>query len=101
MTAKRERTRRKHRVGLELRGAGPRALIAATVLQAIADLSRGGDLADEAWLWLRSADCRSCLELLEIPYRDFLEVLPSRRLCRGTSTRAFWEDVSPPRERVA
>lgn len=101
MTIKQQRARRKHRVGLELRGAGPRALIAATVLQAIADLERDEELAAEAWSWLRSADCRYCLEILEIPYRDFLDVLPGRRLCRGTSTRAFWEDVQPRHGRVA
>ncbi len=91
MTSK--RARRKRVIGVEIRGDGPRALIAATVLQAISDLRLDGPLREEAQEWLRSAGCRYCLEVLEIPYSPFLEALETRRLQCGTSTRAYWEDM--------
>jgi hypothetical protein len=85
--------RRPRTVGVELRGSGPYALLAATVLQAIADLQQEGQVYEEAREWLLSPGCRYCLELLDIPYHPFLEALQVRRLRRGTSTRAFWEDA--------
>src|SRR5688500_13186487 len=101
MTEKARKVHRRRTIGMELRGSGPTALLAATVLQAVADLQQEGLLAEEAQEWLMSPGCRYCLELLDIPHHTFLEALPSRRLRRGTSTRAFWEDVVKPRDRVA
>lgn len=88
------RKRRPRTVGLEIRGSGPEALLAATVLQAVADLQQegAGDLQQDAREWLLSPGCQYVLEQLDIPYGDFMEALEERRLRRGTSTRAFWED---------
>ncbi len=89
-------------VGVEIRGSGPYALLAATVLQAVSDLQQPGPLRDEAEEWLHSVGCRYCLEMLDVPYMPFMEALQQRRLRCGTSTRAFWEEVAiPPLERVA
>lgn len=90
------RKRRPRTVGLEIRGSGPEALLAATVLQAVADLQHtgAGDLQKDAREWLLSSGCEYVLEQLDIPYEAFLEALEERRLRRGTSTRAFWEDDS-------
>ena len=88
-----KRKRRPRTVGVEIRGSGPHALLAATVLQAVADLQKGGEVYEDARDWLLSPGCRYCLNLLEIPYQPFLEALGERRLRRGTSTRAFWEDA--------
>ena len=90
------RKRRPRTVGLEIRGSGPEALLAATVLQAVADFQQDGacDLQQDAREWLMSSGCQYVLEQLEIPYDDFLEALEERRLRRGTSTRAFWEDTT-------
>ncbi|MDQ4075164.1 MAG: hypothetical protein M3220_02835 [Chloroflexota bacterium] len=85
--------RRKRIIGVEVRGSGPRALIAATVLQAISDLRKEGPLKEEAQEWLLSPACHYCLDVLEIPYGPFIEALQHRRLQCGTSTRAFWEDA--------
>lgn len=81
-------------IGVEIRGSGPKALLAATILQAIMDVQNGGWEGDEARDWLASAGCRYCCEILEIPYSHFMDTLPNRRLKRGTSTRAYWEDVA-------
>lgn len=91
-----KRVRGKRVVGVEVRGEGPRALLAATVLQAISDLRQEGPLHEEAREWLLSPGCRYCLEVLEIPYRPFLQALRLRRLQCGTSTRAFWEEALEP-----
>jgi hypothetical protein len=92
--ARQQRVRRRRIVGVELRGSGPSALLAATVLQAIADLQQDGLLADEARDWLRSPGCQFCLEMLDIPHEPFLQALAHRRLERGTSTRAYWRDAA-------
>jgi hypothetical protein len=81
---------------VEIRGSGPYALLAAMVLQAVADLTQGHVVAKAAQEWLLSPACRICLELLDVPYWPFIEALRNRRLRRGTSTRAFWEDVVEP-----
>jgi hypothetical protein len=80
---------------VEIRGSGPKALLAATVLQAVMDVQNGGWEAEEARDWLMSSGCRFCLEVLEIPYSAFLMRLPTRQLKRGTSTRAYWIDAGP------
>lgn len=89
-----KKVRRPRTIGVEIRGSGPKALLAATVLQAVMDVQNGGWEAEEARDWLASTGCRYCLEVLEIPYRDFLATLPKRQLKRGTSTRAYWIDVA-------
>jgi hypothetical protein len=89
------KTRRPRTVGVEIRGSGPKALLAATILQAIMDVQNGGWEGDDARDWLDSTGCRYCCEVLEIPYTAFIDTLPGRRLKRGTSTRAYWEDVNP------
>ncbi|MGH2544150.1 MAG: hypothetical protein ACRDIB_15225 [Ardenticatenaceae bacterium] len=91
--AARKKQRRPRTIGVEVRGSGPHALIAATVLQAVADLRQDGPLGEAAQEWLLSPGCHYCLDLLDIPYQPFLQALRTRRLCRGTSTRAFWEDA--------
>lgn len=88
--SRRSRTRT---VGVEVRGNGVRALLAAIVLQAVIDAQRSEPAQQEAHVWLRSRACRAVLEELGIPYRRFLDALHERRLRRGTSTRAYWEDV--------
>lgn len=88
------KARRPRTIGVEIRGSGPKALLAATVLQAIMDVQNGGWEGDEAREWLASTGCRYCCDVLEIPYHTFLDTLPTRRLKRGTSTRAYWEDVA-------
>ena len=93
--------KRPRTVGVEIRGSGPRALLAATVLQAVMDLQMSGWEADEAREWLYSSGCRYCCDILEVPYLPFLAALPKRRLKRGTSTRAYWEDVAVAEKQAA
>ena len=92
-----KRTRRGKRIaGAEVRGNGPKALLAALVLQAVSDLRTEGRLRQEAEEWLLSSSCRYCLHLLDVPYQPFIEAVRHRRLQQGTSTRAFWEDSLEP-----
>jgi hypothetical protein len=88
------KNRRARTVGVEIRGSGPKALLAATILQAIMDVQSGGWEGAEAQEWLSSSGCRYCCDVLDIPHTRFLSVLPTRRLKRGTSTRAYWEDTA-------
>lgn len=86
----------KHVAGAEVRGEGPYALLAAIVLQACADLHPPASdpafgLQAAARTWLLSPTCAEVLDLLDIPYDDFLEELNDKQLRRGTSCRAFWE----------
>jgi hypothetical protein len=52
------KTRRPRTVGVEIRGSGPKALLAATILQAIMDVQNGGWEGDDARDWLDSTGCR-------------------------------------------
>lgn len=88
------KSRRPRTIGVEIRGSGPKALLAATILQAIMDVQNGGWEAEDARDWLASTGCRYCCDVLDISYTNFIDRLPARRLKRGTSTRAYWEDVA-------
>lgn len=80
-------------VGVESRGEGPYALLAAIVLQAAWDRQHDhAAVREEAEEWLRSEDCAWVLLWLDVPHPRFLEALEGKQLRRGTSTRAFWED---------